>query len=119
MDIDAGQGSRDRGVPFGASRMFLEGRRRHIGDRGFRVEINPVDGPPTVALFEMGPRRGVDAFDSDARIGQLKRQRHRKAAGMGCAEQLLRVGALAFTHARAEVVWTVKCAVPNRIWPEP
>ena len=51
MDIDAGQGSRDRTVLLGVLRMFLEGRRRHIGDRGFRVEIDLIDGPSTVALF--------------------------------------------------------------------
>ena len=45
MNIDAGQGSRDRAVLFGVLRMFLEGRRRHLGDRGFRVEIDPMDGP--------------------------------------------------------------------------
>jgi hypothetical protein len=32
---------------------------------------------------------------------------------MGCAEQLIRVGALAFTHARPEVVWAVKRAAPK------
>ena len=89
MNINAGQGSRDRAVPLGVLRMFLKCLRRHIGDRRFRVEIDPLDGPSTVALFEMDPRCGVDAFDIDARIRQLKRQRHREAAGMGCAEQLL------------------------------
>ena len=32
---------------------------------------------------------------------------------MGCAEQLLRAGPLAVSHARAEIVWTVKCAAPK------
>src|SRR5690348_12289688 len=114
MDIDAGQGSRDRGVPFGALRMFLEGRRRHIGDRGFRVEINPVDGPPTVALFEMGPRRGVDAFDSDARIGQLKRQRHRKAASSSSG-----LVPLPSPMRERKSYGPSNAPFPNRIWPEP
>ena len=33
----------------------------------------------------------MDAFDSEAYIRQLKRQRHREAPGMGGAEQLFRV----------------------------
>ena len=56
--------------------MFFEGRRRHLGDRSFGFEIDPMDGSSTVVLFEMDPRCSVDAFDSDARIRQLKRQRH-------------------------------------------
>jgi hypothetical protein len=36
----------------GALRLFLEGRRRDIGDRCYRVEIDPVNGPSAVALFE-------------------------------------------------------------------
>ena len=75
-DIDAGQGSRDRAVLFGVLRMFFEGRRRHLGDQSFVFEIDPMDGSSTVVLFEMDPRCSVDAFDSDARIRQLKRQRH-------------------------------------------
>jgi hypothetical protein len=78
-----------------------------------------MDGPSTVALFEMDPLRGVDAFHSDARIRKLKHQCHWEAAGMGCAEQLLRVGPLAVSHARAEVVWTVKCAAPKPHVPAP
>jgi hypothetical protein len=93
--------------------MFLEGGRRDIRDRRFRVEIDPVDGPPTVTLFETDLRCCMDAFDSEARIGQLKRQRHREAPGMSSAKQFLRVRALAFTHARTEVVWTVKRAAPK------
>jgi hypothetical protein len=55
----------------------------------------------------------MDAFDCEARIGPLKRQRHREAPGMSSAKRFLRVRALAFTHARTEVVWTVKRAAPK------
>src|SRR5690348_5216158 len=93
--------------------MFLECFRRQIGDRRFRVEIDPLDRPSSVPFFEMDLRRRMDAFDGGARFRQLKRESHREAPGMSCAEQLLRVGALAFTHARPEVVWTVKRAAPK------
>jgi hypothetical protein len=74
-------------------------RRRDIGDRCFRVEIDSLNGPRTVTLFEMDLRRRVDSFDSEALIRQLKRQRHREAPGMSGAEQLFRIGALAVAHA--------------------
>ena len=113
MNVDAGQGSRNWAVLLGVQRIFLEGRRRDIRDRRFRVEIDPVDRPPDVTLFEMSLRCCIDAFDSEARIAQLKRQRHREAPGMSSAKQFLRVRALALTHARTEVVWTVKRAAPK------
>jgi hypothetical protein len=72
-----------------------------------------MDGPSSVAVFEMGLRGCMDAFNGDARFRQLKRERHREASRMSCAEQLLRVGALALTHARPEVVWTVKRTAPK------
>ena len=53
MNINASQGSRDRAVLLGVLRMFLKCLRRHIGDRRFRVEIDPLDGPSSVTLFEM------------------------------------------------------------------
>jgi hypothetical protein len=39
-----------RAVLLGALRVFLEGRRRDIGDRRFRVEVDPVNGPSAVTL---------------------------------------------------------------------
>ena len=72
-----------------------------------------MDGRSTVALFEMGLRSCMDVFGSDARFRQFKRERHGEAFGMDCAEQLLRVRALALANARPEVVWTVKGAAPK------
>lgn len=59
----------------------------------------------------MDPRCGSDAFNRDAPIRQLKRQR--EAVGMSCADQLLRVRPLALGRARPEALRTVECAAPK------
>ena len=58
MDIE---GSRDRAVLLGVLRMFLEGRRRLIGDRGFRVEIFGTSRTDTVKFPGYYLANGDDA----------------------------------------------------------
>jgi hypothetical protein len=78
--------ARDRAFFLGALRLLLEGGRRDIGDQRFRIEIDSVNGPSAVTLVEMYLRRRMDSFDREARIRQLKRQRHRETPGMGGAK---------------------------------
>ena len=75
---------------FGLLKKFCLVDSRHVG---FCLQIDPYDAEFAVYLIESDTCLGLNILWRKARLFQHQRKCHGKAAGMGCTDQLLRVGA--------------------------
>src|SRR5690606_16140965 len=107
--LDAGV-RRDRGAqhlryrPAGLGRIRRALERRLVRVRHPRrhVEVHRGDRETLTGLLQRDRGFGANALRGEPRLAELGRQRHRKAAGVGRRDQLLRVRALPVLEARAE-----------------
>jgi hypothetical protein len=81
-------------VVLGAPRVRIQGSCRESRDLCFCFEIDPVDGPFALSLFEMNLCFRMNTLNRKTCLGQLKQQCYRKTSGVGGAQQFVRTGAL-------------------------
>src|SRR6185295_1090963 len=112
-DLDAAEGLGDGAAFLGLAGGFLEGRfvvARHFG---LVVEFDAGDLEALAHLLDVHLGRGGDALGREAGAAEAGRERHREAAGVRGADQLLGIGASRFLEARAERVAALEGAAPQ------
>src|SRR5438128_212413 len=103
-DLDAGQRLRDRAAGLRLLRGALEVVVRDPRDAGDRGQLDPRDREAAVGLVEVDARGRLDRLRRVAGPAKATGEGHGEAAGVGRADELLRVRARPLLEARAERV---------------
>src|SRR6266571_8311117 len=103
-DLHGGQGGGDRTALLRRLGLILEGLRVDLRDLGFGVEIDARDPERLADLLQVHLRARLDPLRRKAGPPETGGERHREAAGMRRADQLLGVRPRPALEARRERV---------------